>query len=87
MRDTNKKTAALNAQTSNLDWDSNMLLGEGLYEGQTNHIDLRDGVYTQNVAAARLAWGLLLVKGDIGGSLASIHQSSDEPSRTLWIGY
>jgi hypothetical protein len=32
----------------------------------------------QNAAAARLAWGLLLVRGDIGGSLASIRQSSDE---------
>jgi hypothetical protein len=47
MRDTNKKTAALNAQTSNLDWDSNMLLGEGLYKGQTNQIDFPVGVYTQ----------------------------------------
>jgi hypothetical protein len=29
--------------------------------------------------AARSAWGLLPVKGDIGGSLASIQKSSDEP--------
>ena len=31
------------------------------------------------MTAACLAWGLLLVRGDIGGSLASIHQSSEEP--------
>ena len=29
--------------------------------------------------AARRAWGRLPVKGEIGGSLASIRQSSDEP--------
>jgi hypothetical protein len=78
-RDASKKTAALNAQTSNLDWDSNMFLGEGPYEGQTNQNDFPVAVYTQITAAARCALGLLPVRGDIGGSLASILQSSDEP--------
>ena len=78
-RDTSKKTATLNAQTHNLDWDSNMLLGEGPYEGQTNQIDFPIAVYMQIVVAARSAWGLLPVREDIGGSLASIRQSSDEP--------
>jgi hypothetical protein len=32
-RDGSKKAATLNAQTGNPDWDSNMLLGEGQYEG------------------------------------------------------
>jgi hypothetical protein len=37
-RDASKKAASLNAQTGNPDWDSNMLLGDGLYEGQANQI-------------------------------------------------
>jgi hypothetical protein len=56
-----------------------MLLGEGPYEGQTNQTDLPVAVYTQISAAVSHAWGLLPVEGDIGGSLASIQQSSDEP--------
>ena len=56
-----------------------MLLGEGPYEGQANQIGFPVGVYTQIVSAARRAWGLLPVRGDIGGSLASIQKSSDEP--------
>jgi hypothetical protein len=55
-----------------------MLLGEGPYEGQTNQIDFPIAVYVQIATAARRAWGRLPVKGDIGGSLASIRQSSDE---------
>lgn len=78
-RDTSKKTATLNAQAGKLDWDRNMLLGEGPYEGQTNQIDFPIAVYMQTAAAAHHAWGCLPVKGDIGGSLASIWQSSDEP--------
>ena len=78
-RDASKKTAASNAQAGNSDWDSNMLLGEGPYEGQTNQIDFPVAVYTQIATAARRAWGRLPVKGEIGGSLASIRQSSDEP--------
>jgi hypothetical protein len=56
-----------------------MLLGEGSYERQTNQIDFPVAVYTQIVTATRHGWGRLPVKGDIGGSLASIRQSSDEP--------
>jgi hypothetical protein len=56
-----------------------MLLGEGPYEAQTNQIDFPVAVYMQIAAAVRHAWGLLPVRGDIGGSLASILQSSDEP--------
>ena len=56
-----------------------MLLGGGRYEGNANQIGFPVGVYTQNAEAACLAWGLLLVRGDIGGSLASIQKSSDEP--------
>jgi hypothetical protein len=55
-RDTSKKTAALNAQAGNLDWDSNMLLGEGPYERQTNQIDFPIAVYIQIVTPARSAW-------------------------------
>jgi hypothetical protein len=65
-------TGALNDQNSNPDWDSNMLLGEGPYEGQANQIGFSIGVY-------RRAWGQLRVRGDVGGSLASIWQSPDEP--------
>jgi hypothetical protein len=51
-RDASKKTATLNVQAGNLDLDSNMLLGEGPYEGQTNQIDFPVTVYTQIVAAS-----------------------------------
>ena len=54
-RDASKKTAASNAQAGNSDWDSNMLLGEGPYEGQTNQIDFPIAVYTQIATAARHA--------------------------------
>jgi hypothetical protein len=56
-----------------------MLLGEGPYEGQTNQIGFPVGVYTQIAVAACCAWGLLPVRRNISGSLASIRQSSDEP--------
>jgi hypothetical protein len=56
-----------------------MLLGEGPYEGQTNQIDFPITVYTQISAVACHAWGLLPIKEDSGGSLASIQQSSDKP--------
>ena len=56
-----------------------MLLGDGPYEGQANKIGFPVGVYAQIVAAARWAWGQLPVRGDVGGSLASIRQSPDEP--------
>ena len=54
-REASKKPAALNDQTSNPDWDSNMLLGDGPYEGQTNQIGFPVGVYTQIVVAAGCA--------------------------------
>jgi hypothetical protein len=60
-----------------------MLLGDGPYEGQTNQIDFPVAVYTQIATAARHAWGRLSVKRDIGGSLASIWQSSDESYQNL----
>jgi hypothetical protein len=56
-----------------------MLLREGPYGGQTNQIGFPIAVDMQISAAAHSAWGLLPVRGDIGGSLASIRQSSDEP--------
>jgi hypothetical protein len=40
-RDTSKKAAVLNAQTSNPDWDS-----KGPYEGQANQTAFSIGVYT-----------------------------------------
>jgi hypothetical protein len=49
------------------------------YEGQTNQIDFPVAMYMQIVEAAHRAWGQLPVKGDIGGNLTSIWQSSDEP--------
>ena len=56
-----------------------MLLGEGPYEGQANQIGFPVGVYAQISVAARLAWGQLPFRGDVGGSLASIRQGPDEP--------
>ena len=61
-----KKAATLNDQTSNPDWDSNMLLGEGPYEDQANLTGFPIGVYVQTAAAARHAWGQLPVRGDVG---------------------
>jgi hypothetical protein len=44
-REASKRNAALNAQTSNPDWDVNMLLGEGQYERNANQIGFPVGVY------------------------------------------
>jgi hypothetical protein len=55
-RDASKKTSTLNAQAGNLDWDSNMLLGEGPYEGHTNQIDFPVTVY----ATRQLCLGTVL---------------------------
>jgi hypothetical protein len=68
----------LNAQTGNPDWDVNMLLGEGQYEGNTNYIGFPVGVYTQDAIDARHTWNQLPTKGDLGGSLARIQQGPDE---------
>ena len=65
--DASKKSATLNGQTGNPDWDSNMLLGEGLKEGQANQIGFPVGVYAQIVAAASWAWGQLLLEGMLVG--------------------
>ena len=46
-REASKRNAALNAQTSNPDWDVNMLLGEGQYESNANQTGFPVGVYTQ----------------------------------------
>jgi hypothetical protein len=77
-RDTCKKAAALNAQISNPDLDSNMLLGEGPYEGQANPIGFPVGEYAQIAVAARCTWEQLPVRGDVGGSLVNIQQGPDE---------
>jgi hypothetical protein len=45
-QEASKRTATLNAQTGNPDWDVNMLLGEGQYEGNANQIRFPFGVYT-----------------------------------------
>ena len=55
-----------------------MLLGEGQYEGNTNHIGFPVGVYTQDAIDALHTWNQLPTKGDLGGSLASIQQGPDE---------
>ena len=55
-----------------------MLLGEGPYEGQANQIGFPFGVYTQIAVAACHASGQLLVRGDVGGSLANIQQGPNE---------
>jgi hypothetical protein len=66
-RDASNKAANLNAQTGNQDLDSNMLLGEGPYEGQANQTGFPVGVYAQIVVAALRAWGQLLVEGMLVG--------------------
>jgi hypothetical protein len=77
-QETSKKSAASNAQTGNPDWDSNMLLGEGRYEGNANQIGFPVGVYAQIAMAACHTWRQLPVRGDLGGSLANIWQGPDE---------
>ena len=58
-REASKKTAALNAQTGNPDWDINMLLGEGQYESNANQIGFPVGVYAQVAMAAHHTWNQL----------------------------
>jgi hypothetical protein len=68
----------LNAQTGNPGWDFNMLLGEGQYENNANQVGFPVGVYVQVTLAACSTWNQLPIKGDLGGSLASIRQGRDE---------
>jgi hypothetical protein len=77
-QEASKRTAALNAQTGNLDWDVNMLLREGQSEGNANQIGFPVGVYMQVAMAACRTWNQLPTKGDLGGNLASIRQGPDE---------
>ena len=49
-----KRTATLNAQAGTVDCDNNILLGEGRYEGNVNHIGLPVGVQGQVAVAACL---------------------------------
>uniref|UniRef100_UPI00402B82DD LOW QUALITY PROTEIN: endogenous retrovirus group K member 10 Gag polyprotein-like n=1 Tax=Arvicanthis niloticus TaxID=61156 RepID=UPI00402B82DD len=77
-RDASKKTAMMNAQAGNADWDFNMLLGEGQYEGNANQVELPAGVYAQVAMAAHCAWNQLPTKGDLSGNLSSIKQGPDE---------
>ncbi|XP_031222227.1 thymic stromal lymphopoietin [Mastomys coucha] len=70
-----KKNVTLNAQSGNPDWDLDMLLGEGQYEGNVNQIGFPARVYAQVAMAARCGWTQLPMKGDFSGSLASIRQA------------
>jgi hypothetical protein len=65
-QDASKRTDALNAQTGNPDWDVNMLLREGHYEGNVNQIGFPVGMYTHFAMAAHCAWNQLPTKGDLG---------------------
>ena len=65
----------MNAQTGDPDWNTEMLLGEGLYEGNTNQIGFPIGVYMQ---AAHSTWNQLPTKSDLSGSLTGIRQAPDE---------
>jgi hypothetical protein len=67
-QEASKRTAVLNAQTGNPDWDTDMLLGEGQYESNANQIGFLVGVYAQVAMTACLTWNYLLTKGDLNGS-------------------
>ena len=83
--DASKRTAMMNAQAGNTDWDINMLLGEGQYEGNTNQIGLPVGVYSQITIAAHHAWSQLPTKGNLSGNLSGIKQAPDELFQDLRI--
>jgi hypothetical protein len=74
-QEASKKTAALNAQTGNPDWDINMLLGEGQYESNANQIGFPVGSVLAGCYGCQLC---LPTKGDLSGSVASIRQCPDE---------
>ena len=73
-----KRTSTMNSQVGHRDWDSEMLLGEGLYGGNTNQIGFPIGVYAQVAMTSCHEWNLLPSKGDISGSLTGIRQAPDE---------
>ena len=73
-----KRNAWINAQTSNPDWDANMLLGENQCESNTNQIVFPVGVYAQVAMTASHTWNHSLAKGDLSGNLVSIRQPPDE---------
>jgi hypothetical protein len=50
-----KRTARLNTQGGNIDWDTNTFLGEGQYEGNANQIGLLEGIHSQIAMAVHHA--------------------------------
>ena len=59
-----------------INWDINMLLGEGQYED--NQIGLPAGVYAQIAMAACHVWNRFPTKGDLSGNLSDIKQGPKE---------
>ncbi|XP_052036908.1 endogenous retrovirus group K member 10 Gag polyprotein-like, partial [Apodemus sylvaticus] len=77
-REASKRTATTNTQAGHPEWSVEMLLGEGLYEGNNNQIGFPIAVYAQIAVAARRAWNLLPSKGDLSGNLTAVKQAPDE---------
>ena len=77
----------MNTQAGDPDWNIEVLLGEGLYEGNTNKTGFPIGVYAQVAMAARSAWNELPTKADLSGSLTGIRLVPEELFQDLWIGY
>lgn len=48
------------------------IVGEGQYQGNTNHTGFPVGVYAQVAMAAHHSWNQLPTNGELSGSLASI---------------
>ena len=66
-----------------INWDINMLLGEGQYEGNANQIVHTAGVYAQIAMAAHHTWNQLPTKEDLSGKLSDIKQGPDKPFQKL----
>ena len=54
-REASKRTAAVNPQAGHPEWNADVLLGEGIYEGNTNQIGFPISVYAQIAIAAHHA--------------------------------
>lgn len=78
-----KKNAMQNAQSGNPDWNLEMLLGEGQFEGNTRQIDYPVGAFAQVAIVARKAWMQLPTRGEDSVSLTRIQQGLEEPFQSF----
>lgn len=68
-----------NAQNDRAQWNTEMLMGTGQYEGHHNQIQFPPAVYIQIGRCAEKAWRMITGAGDLQGQLSKVIQGTNEP--------